>query len=214
MISSWEWESKRRSPSGTTSAPWHRSIRAIRLRGGSVATRWERAVTRGDESGRRGAMADVRMRAVAVRTRRDVVGWILPGDHRRRPAQVFYRLTDGWDVGMCLPSAFTVPPPLHETWRRKDSNLQIPVFANFTIPPERRVRERALDDDLLGSIGRAHRRRFGVRQLLRRRTTELRHRARIVKWISIGRGQLSRSIAKQPLQSHAVSPVALPRSPI
>ena len=44
---------------------------------------------------------------------RCVAGVAHRADHRRRPAQVFYRLRDGWDVGMCKPSAFTVPPRPH-----------------------------------------------------------------------------------------------------
>lgn len=51
------------------------------------------------------------------RARDDASSWCVAGvtcraSHRRRPAQVFYRLRDGWDVGMSKPSAFTVPPPL------------------------------------------------------------------------------------------------------
>src|SRR6478735_4604900 len=59
----------------------------------------------------------------------------LPGDSRRRPAQVFCGLRDRWDVGMSKPSAFTVPPPLRRLVQQEGVEPSYPGPIRTHLPP-------------------------------------------------------------------------------
>lgn len=84
-------------------------------------------------------LAIVRARSRTKRVRRDVVGESLPGNHRRRPAQVFCGLRDRWDVGMSKPSAFTVPPPLHRWVQQEGVEPSYPGLVRAHLPPGPRL---------------------------------------------------------------------------
>jgi len=135
-----------RPPPGSASAPW--CVRVKREHGCA-----------GTPSGRGviGFVACARSRAGEgwrskerdedpIRARRDVDGprraRAARAAHRRRPAQVFYRLRDGWDVGMSKPSAFTVPPPPREKVRQEGFEPSYPGPVESQLPSEHRVRRR------------------------------------------------------------------------
>src|SRR6185503_15165427 len=89
----------------------------------------------------------------------------------------FYRLRDGWDVGMSKPSAFTVPPRPHKSRSgRKESNLQFPVSPAGRCPRDPASVANALEDDVpFGTAMRAHRSRFAWTRKTPARRKELRH---------------------------------------
>ena len=67
----------------------------------------------------------------------------LPGDRRRRPAQVFYGVPNRWDVGMSKPNAFacSATPRTVVGGEGFEPSGTGPVESH--LPPERRVREHA-----------------------------------------------------------------------
>lgn len=83
------------------------AVAGVRLRGVSGAPPWERVTRARAGRGPRGGWRAAGGERTALRVRRDVVGRALPGERRRRPAQVFYGVPNRWDVGMSKPNAFT-----------------------------------------------------------------------------------------------------------
>ncbi len=81
----------------------------------------------------------------------------VPGDHRRRPAQVFCGFPDRWEVGMSKPSALTIRPPLHRcgAGRIRTSISLAPLSASA---PRTSSRERTTDNDPERSTACARRR--------------------------------------------------------
>lgn len=97
----------------------------------------------------------------SFRVRRDVVGRALPGDHRRRPAQVFYGFPNRWDVGMSKPNAFACSAtPLCSCRGGRIRTFRSRSRRALPAPGTPVARTRP-DDDLARSTERAPRRRFG-----------------------------------------------------
>ena len=167
------WKKRWPAP-GTASTPWLICWYADeRLRGAPQYLRATRFESRARERGRHREMRGAGEHADVVEVEASQAmrgrGFPLPGNHRRRPAQVFCGLRDRWDVGMSMPNAFTVPPPSVRSSEGKESNLHVPVSCeHHLVAPGTLDRVLATllrtdpSDDLAWSTEPAHQRRFGL----------------------------------------------------
>lgn len=124
----------RRGDSLVSEARWRVGSVGPRPGRGVVGARARTALAGDRGLTRRGSVSGSVRRERVARTR------LVRAAPRRRPAQVFCRSTDGWDVGMSKPSAFTVPPPPHKKVQREGFEPSDPGPFAGQVPPEHRIR--------------------------------------------------------------------------